>query len=122
MSDEQVLVSVGIDQQISFAYRAMAREAKYRPAALSDGFGNITVPEEKLNLNKEVSDYTKSWWKQEDDCKFWIGCCNFETRAATIYAVEAAQQMCGGVSGNKTASKLLRMAVKQLSSVISNQQ
>jgi hypothetical protein len=109
-------------RQISSAYCAMAREAKYRPAAPSDGFGNIAVPEEELNINKEVSDYTKSWWQQEDDCKFWIGCCDFRTRPATIYAVEAARQMCGGLSGNKTALKLLRMAVKELSTAISNQQ
>jgi|SRR5579864_6768951 len=103
-----------IQEQIITAYKAMAKKAKYRPAATSDGCGNITVPPEQLNIHKEAEKYAVDWWKEEDACKYHVGTCSFSARIATIFAVEAARLMCGGPSGYPYASKLLDMAVQEL--------
>jgi hypothetical protein len=103
-----------IENQIENAYREMADKARYRPTAPSDGFGNIIVPDEELNLDAEAKEYAEFWWKEENGCVFNIGCCSFDTRPATIYAIEAARLMCGGSATNRPALLLLKMAVKQL--------
>jgi hypothetical protein len=102
-----------VREQIEATYRTMARTG-YRPAAPSDGFGNITVPEEELDLDSEATDYAQQWWAAEDDLRFDIGCCNYETRPATIYAIEAARLMCSGNYGDPFALKLLHLAVEEL--------
>jgi hypothetical protein len=109
-----------IFEQIKSAYREMSAKAKYRPAAPSDGLGGITVPEEELSLEREAEAYARQWWAQEDERCFRIGCCNFETRRAAIFAVEAAHLLNGGNSGNPYALILLQMAMKELESVIKN--
>jgi hypothetical protein len=76
-------------------------EAKYRPAAPSDGFGNITVPIQELDIDAEAAEYAENWWAEEDELMFAVGCCNFSTRPATIYAIEAARLMCGGDLGKR---------------------
>jgi hypothetical protein len=38
-----------IFEQIAVAYRLMSERGHYRPAAPSDGFGNITVPLRQLD-------------------------------------------------------------------------
>lgn len=102
--------------QISDAYRAMARHAKYRPAAPSDGMGNITVPRDQLDMEHECRGYARRWAEEEDTQTFRIGCCNFPTRPATIYTVEAARLMCG--VADEEALRLLKMAVAELEAVI----
>jgi hypothetical protein len=99
--------------QIANTYRRMAQEGRYRPAAPSDGFGNITRPVEELDLDAEARAYAARWWAQEDDRHFWVGCCNYTTRAATIFAIEAARLLCG-CSGEGHALRLLKMAVADL--------
>lgn len=99
-------------EQIADTYRRMANEALYRPAAPDDGLGNITVPLESLDLNVEADAYARRWWAQEDECEFRVGCCNYPTRAATIFAVEAARLMCG--ANDAAALRLLRMAVAEV--------
>jgi hypothetical protein len=106
-----------IFEQIRSAYKDMSSQAKYRPAAPSDGLGNITVPIERLSLEREAAAYAKQWWKQEDDFNFFLGCCDFSSRRATIYAIEVARNMCAGRGGDATALALLKMAVKELESV-----
>ena len=101
-------------KQVEGAYQAMATEARYRPAAASDGFGHITVPEEGLSLKKEATSYAKRWWAEEDSQSFHIGCCNHCTRPATIFVIEAARNLCAGRMGNATALRLLKLAVKDL--------
>jgi len=73
-------------EQIQAAYRRMAEGARYRPAAPSDGFGNITVPFEDLNLDEEAAKYAARWMTEEDEGVFRLGCCDFSTRAAAIFA------------------------------------
>jgi hypothetical protein len=99
-------------EQIAEAYRRMATEALYRPMAPSDGFGNITVPVVELDLEAEERAYVSRWWAEEDALEFRVGCCDFRTRPATIFAVEAARQLCGGAS--QLARLLLRMAADDL--------
>jgi hypothetical protein len=102
-----------IREQIEATYRMMA-EVGYRPAAPSDGFGHITVPVEELDLDQEAAAYATRWWDEEDAFTFNIGCCNYPTRPATIYAVEAARLMGSGVFGDPWALKLMRLAVAEL--------
>jgi len=98
--------------QIAETYQEMAEVAHYRPAAPSDGFGNVTVPTEELNLSKEAASYAESWDQEEDTQTFFIGSCNYATRPATIYAIEAARNLCG--AQDDVALELLKMAVKSL--------
>jgi hypothetical protein len=84
-------------EQIVDTCKRMADEARYRPAAPSDGLGNITVPSEELDLEAEADKYARRWNQEEDSRDFHVGVCNFPTRPATIFAIEAARSMCGGV-------------------------
>jgi hypothetical protein len=98
--------------QLDRAYRTMAREARYRPAAPSDGLGSITVPLADLDLDAECRDYARAWWRDEDNGRFHIGCPCFETRPAMVYAVEAARALCG--VDNDLARRLLQLAIDDL--------
>jgi hypothetical protein len=99
--------------QLHSTYEHMA--PFYRPAAPSDGFGHISVPIEKLDLDAECDKYAQRWWQEEDSLSFFIGCCNFPTRPATVYAIEAARLMCGG--DYVVALRLLSLAVQELQAV-----
>ncbi len=81
--------------QMREVYTTMAEKAKYRPAAPSDGLGNITV--------------------EEDTCEFFVGTCHHPTRPATVYAVEAARILNGGTHKGDHARKsvvtLLKLAI-----------
>lgn len=98
--------------QLDRAYRDMAAKARYRPCAPSDGFGNITVPAAELDLDAECEAYARRWHEEEDAGEFHIGCCDFRTRPATVYAVEAARNLCG--CSNDVARRLLQMAIDSL--------
>lgn len=100
--------------QIKTAYLLMANEARYRPTAPSDGFGHITVSERELNLEKEQSDYARSWWEQEEKQSFELGCCDFVTRPIVIFAIEAVQNLNAGITGTECGLKLLEMAIQHL--------
>jgi hypothetical protein len=100
-------------EQIANAYKKMASAARYRPQAPSDGFGGITVPLKDLDLDVEAEEYAIRWNDEEDSGQFYIGLCNFPTRPATIFAVEAARNMCGGMA-DELALKLLRLAADDL--------
>jgi hypothetical protein len=104
-----------VERQIADAYRRMAVEARYRPAAPSDGLGNITVPVEELDLDAEARQYAEHWWEQEDDGSYVIGCANYEDRAAMIFALEAARFCCSGFGSRPFARRLLEMALGELS-------
>lgn len=101
-------------RQLYEAYRAMSDEARYRPAAPSDGFGNIAVPYDELDLASEQRKYADRWHKEESAMEFWLGCCDFRHRPATVYAVEAVRNMNGGDSARPVAVRLLRMALESL--------
>ena len=99
-------------QQIEDAYRRMADQGRYRPAAPSDGMGNITVPLEDLDLDAEAKEYARRWTEEENKGLFYVGVCNFSTRPSTIFAIEAARNLCGVSDG--AALRLLKMAAAEL--------
>jgi hypothetical protein len=99
---------------IATAYRVMAREARYRPAAPSDGMGNITEPLDQLDLDSEALCYAREWLIEEEEGTFWIGCTDFTLAPATVYAIEAARNLCAGLLGRVTAKRLLIMALAEL--------
>jgi hypothetical protein len=103
-----------IEGQIADAYRRMVREARYRPAAPSDGLGNITMPLEELNLDAEAKRYAQHFWQEEEDTTYCIGCPGYGERPALVYAVEAARLLCAGLGGRSVARRLLEMALREL--------
>ena len=114
----QMRISEKSVDQIMDSYKAMADEARYRPAAPSDGMGTIVVPLKELDLEDEASRYVVDWWEQEDKREFRVGCCDFTTRPSTIYAIEASRNMCAGTAGREVALRLLKMAVRELENVM----
>jgi hypothetical protein len=101
-------------EELETAYGLMV-EARYRPAAPSDGFGHITGTP---NLVKETLAYARRWTEEEDKHRFFIGSCGRGNRVAMVLVVEAARLLCarklGGTKDNKLALRLLRMAVSKL--------
>jgi hypothetical protein len=106
--------SVTPEEQVEAAYRRMAREARYRPAAPSDGLGNITVPSAELDLDAEARQYAAQWQEQEDTGVFALGCANWSERRAMVFALEAARLCCSGFDGPVYARRLLRLALKEM--------
>jgi len=104
--------SARVARQIADVYARMAREVRYRPAAPSDGFGNITVPEDELDLGREQESYIASWWRQEDVRRYAVGCPAFPMRKVMILAIEAARACCGGQYD--LARPLLELALDEL--------
>jgi hypothetical protein len=102
----------GAAEQLDRAYRQMATEARYRPAAPSDGFGNITAPLADLDLDAESEAYARAWWAEEDSLSFHVGCCEYQTREATVYLIEAARALCAG--NRALGHALLRLAASSL--------
>ena len=100
------------------AYVQMARNAKYRPQAPSDGLGSILLSKEELEdrqrLSNEASDYADRFFKEEDTLQFHIGCSDYETNRALVYTIEAARLLCAGGPSRLRALKLLEMAVEDV--------
>ena len=100
--------------QLTSAYKLMATEAKYRPAAPSDGFGHITTPIERLDLDEEAIRYAKHWWDEENAGKFRVGCADFPNRRAMVFCIEAARLLCGDDEAARYAKRLIRLAAREL--------
>jgi hypothetical protein len=101
---------------VAEAYRLMAVN-DYRPAAPSDGLGNITGP---LNLEREIERYCARWSEEEDSLDYRIGVGNFSTMVPLVLCIEAARLLCAGSTGNKLGLKLLRLAVHLLDEEVSS--
>jgi len=73
-----------VRDQIGYAYGLMSLHARYRPAALGDGLGNIYLSPRHLDINKEIEAYAREWWAAEDERRFWMSAKEiakgFETR------------------------------------------
>lgn len=104
--------------RIADAYRQMAADAKYRPAAPGDGFGGIFLDSDQVAdqhiLQREALKYAEHFQKEEDACDFSIGCSCFDTVRAFVYTIEAARCLCAGTDFENVAGKLLRMALAEL--------
>lgn len=86
----------------------------YRPAAPSDGFGNIPDSYDLENdqvLLKELFTYIKRFEEQEER-GFSIGTADSSLLPATIYTIEAARLLCSVDVAR--AKKLLGMALNYL--------
>jgi hypothetical protein len=101
-------VSNDVLAQIEDAYRQMATSARYRPEAPSDGMGNVTVPEDQLDLDGEARDYAARYLDEEKRGAFRVGFPNFPDRPALIWIIEAARLVNGGDPAR--ARELLGMA------------
>lgn len=98
--------------QIVDTYRRMATEARYRPAVASEEMDDVTAPRDQLDLEQEARTYARQWGVEENSRQFHLGVCNYATRPATILAIEAARNMCGGE--DELALELLQMAVLEI--------
>jgi endonuclease NucS-like protein len=98
-------------EDLEMAYGLMV-EAKYRPAAPSDGCWVITGTP---NLVTESLAYAQRWAEEEEKGRFFIGRCRRENRVATVLAVEAARLLCArildGTKDNRLALRVLKTAV-----------
>ena len=103
-------------ENIAKAYLMMAVKANYRPAAPSDGFGNVTLSDSEIEdharLHREAVDYAANFRKEEDERSFMIGVTDYRTARAFVFALEACRAICG--TKNDLASDLLRMAIDEL--------
>src|SRR6516162_7387943 len=97
------------------AYLRMAQDARYRPSAPSDGVGNIGLSAKELcnpaRLDREAAAYAAAFCAEEDKGAFHIGCSDFETNRAFIWAIEAARCLASGILGEPHALRLLQMAI-----------
>jgi hypothetical protein len=90
------------------AYRIMAEKARYRPAAPSDGLGNITAPVEQLDLEEESQRYARRFYEEEREGRFWLGCPDYHGKKLLVYLVEAARAANG--FDFDLAKELIRLA------------
>lgn len=100
------------------AYLKMANELRYRPAAPSDGMGNIHLSKEESTdhqrLREEAATYADEFIQEENTRSFRIGVADGSMQRAFVYTLEAAKQMCSGKAGRPWAAKLLEMASAEL--------
>lgn len=96
------------------AYKAMV-ELGYRPAAPSDGVGNITVPVEELQPDIEAREYARRFMRDEDNGgMFFLGCTDYRFVRAVVWTLEAIHLMNAGTIPDETlVPQLLRMAVHE---------
>jgi hypothetical protein len=106
-------------ERIAEAYKMMATLG-YRPAAPSDGFGNITVPYAELKLDVEAREYAKRFIAEEDTAQYWAGSTHYSFNRAAVLALEAFRLMNNGriwepgdEKGAELVPKLLRMAAEE---------
>jgi hypothetical protein len=100
------------------AYLAMAKQARYRPAAPSDGMGHILLSKEEMldpaRLTREAHKYALKFLAADDAMEYEIGCPDFRFNRAFCYAIEAATALCS--PNSDLATDLLRMAIEEIAS------
>jgi hypothetical protein len=106
------------------AYLLMAGVG-YRPAAPSDGCGNIQLTieqcEDRERLYLEAAKYALEFNREEDgSMDFHIGCSNYETNRAFVLCIEAARVLAGGSEGNDCAVRLLKLAIREITDEAAN--
>ena len=105
------------EDRIRDAYLQMAKRARFRPQAPSDGFGNVQLTEGEIadqeRLEKEATTYAERFVEQEKNLHFRIGTGDWTNARALVCAIEAAKALCGGASSMDLAIKLLEMATAE---------
>lgn len=100
-------------ERMTEAYRGLA-SLGYRPAAPSDGFGGMIIPERELDVDIEGREYGQRFLKEEDSGVYSAGCADFRFLRAAIWALEAFRLMnAGGFGGETIVPKLLKMAAEE---------
>jgi hypothetical protein len=99
----------------------------YRPAAPSDGLGNIQLSHEQFmdeeRLYREAAEYALKFNCEEDGRSFRIGCSNYSTNRAYVLSIQAARLLASGSDGDQYAARLLKLAIEEIEiSAISNGQ
>ena len=94
----------------------MAKRAKYRPAAPSDGCGHIQLTNEEFHnperLQREARQYAAQFLAEDDAMEYPMGCPDGAGNRAFCFIIEAAREICGAAP--HVAEKLLRMALAEL--------
>jgi hypothetical protein len=111
-------------EQFAKGYRMLA-ELGYRPAAPSDGFGNVTVAEAEMDLEREARAYAEAF-AAEDDAMVWdAGCTHWEFAPCAVLALEAFRLMNAGhiwshgrPADRELVPNLLRRAAKEYERVV----
>jgi len=105
--------------RIRAAYKKMAKKARYRPYAPSDGLGNISLTDAELadpgRLEREAA--TAALIFDDDDKEHLhavIGCVNGDSAAAMFYCLQAAEVCCTGSGELPIAIALLKLAIEEL--------
>ena len=110
---------IAVDKYMRFAeaYVAMAG-AKYRPAAPGDGYGSINLTDEQMAdpdvLAAEAVRYAVRFCREDDQCMFNLGCTDYTTNRASVFAIEAARLLATGIDGRPFALKLLNLATREI--------
>jgi len=96
-------------EQIKDIYRRLVKEAKFAPAAPSDGMGTIVGEQD---TEAEAEQYVAQWYTEEQSDRYWCGVPDWHGRPALVFTIEAARCICG--MSYARAAKLLRMAADDL--------
>lgn len=104
------------------AYLEMAKTAKFRPEAPSDGFGNIMLEPEELEdgdiLAAEAERYAKRLIQQENQSKIAIiGCTNGSYNKLFVYLLNAAQMCCGTSDSFPFLKRLVKMSMDEVARI-----
>lgn len=106
----------------AIAYLRIAAEAKYRPCAPSDGFGNIQLDDTAYKSRDQVKREAflfgiRCVQEETYGCApttvAWRGVVNGHTGVAGRFALEAAKAFNGGGDFDPLGIKLLRMALAE---------
>ena len=94
----------------------MADQALYRPNAPRDRMGGIFLntrdAKDRGLLSEEATEYATQFQNEERTQRFSIGCSNYTTNRAFVFAVEAARCLAAG--SDDAALDLLRMASEEV--------
>ncbi|MGO1544383.1 MAG: hypothetical protein ACTHXA_08590 [Gulosibacter sp.] len=106
-------------EHVKAAYRIMATEARYRPAAPGDGMGGVLTPSTTENIETEAHKYATQWVAYEEgpdkDAPMShvsvVGYPNIKDTPALVFAIEAARSICAGEM--RLAHRLLELATDE---------
>jgi hypothetical protein len=102
-------------ERLADAYKMMAALG-YRPAAPSDGFGSITIPEAELEVEIEAREYAHRFVAEEDTDHYFAGCTDYVFNRAAVLALEAFRLMNAGRCwrrGSDTGPELVPARLRQ---------
>lgn len=111
---------VGRVDRFASAYRMLA-DLGYRPAAPGDGYGNIVVPLEELDLDAEAESYAHRFMAEEDTHCYRAGVTHYSFNRVAVLVLEALRLTNSGVfwgsddtaSGARLVPQLLRLAAAE---------